>query len=107
MKDAKQILLDELSKESELVIATAYLYATTFVKYGGDITEAWTTATQQKAILEKAYNNGYSDALNKREESKLEKIKQIIKQVESLHPEIAIGDREGIRKIKEVLEQDN
>lgn len=34
---------------------------------------------------------------------KLKKIEQIVKQVESLHPEIAIGDREGIRKIKEVL----
>lgn len=39
-------------------------------------------------------------------EEKLQKIKQIIKQVESLHPEVAIGDREGIRKIKEVLENE-
>lgn len=37
---------------------------------------------------------------------RLEKIEQIIKQVESMHPEVAIGDREGIRKIKEVLEQE-
>lgn len=39
-------------------------------------------------------------------EEKLQKIGQIIKQVESLHPEVAIGDREGIRKIKEVLENE-
>ena len=34
---------------------------------------------------------------------KLEQIEKIVGQVESLHPEIAIGDREGIRKIREVL----
>lgn len=41
----------------------------------------------------------------KGEHEKLELIEQIVKQVESLHPEVAIGDREGIRKIKEVLEK--
>lgn len=40
MKDKKQIMLDELSKESEMVVATAYLYAKTFVTYGEDITKA-------------------------------------------------------------------
>ena len=34
---------------------------------------------------------------------KLEKIENIVERVESLHPDIAIGDREGIRKIREVL----
>ena len=34
---------------------------------------------------------------------KLEQIEKIVKRVESLHPEIAIGDREGIRLIREVL----
>lgn len=37
---------------------------------------------------------------------KLEQIENIVKQVESLHPEIAIGDREAIRKIREVLDND-
>lgn len=63
MKDKKQIMLDELSKEPEMVIATAYLYAKTYVTYGEDITKAWTTAAQQQTILEKAYNKGYADAL--------------------------------------------
>lgn len=61
MKDKKQIMLDELAKEPEIVIATAYLYAKTYVIYGEDITKAWTTATQQKAILEKVYNDGYDN----------------------------------------------
>lgn len=66
MKDKKQIMLDELSKEPEMVIATAYLYAKTYTAYGEDITKAWTTATEQQAILERAYNNGYADALKER-----------------------------------------
>lgn len=36
---------------------------------------------------------------------KLEQIEQIVKRVESLHPQIAIGDREGIRLIREVLNE--
>ena len=63
MKDKKQIMLNELSKESEMVIATAYLYAKTYTMYGEDITKAWTTATQHSAIVKKAYNKGYADAL--------------------------------------------
>lgn len=70
MKDKKQVMLDELSKEPEMVIATAYLYAKNYVHYGEDVTKAWATAVQQNAILEKAYNNGYSDALKEREERK-------------------------------------
>lgn len=70
MTDKKQIMLDELSKEPEMVIATAYLYAKNYVHYGEDVTKAWATALQQNAILEKAYNNGYSDALKEREERK-------------------------------------
>ena len=66
MKDKKQKMLDELSKESEMIIATAYLYAKTFVRYGEDITKAWNTATQQRVILEKAYNDGYADAVKER-----------------------------------------
>lgn len=63
MKDKKQIILDELSKESAMVIETAYLYAKTRVKYGEDITKAWDTAIQQKSILEKAYKDGYEDGI--------------------------------------------
>jgi len=64
MKVKKQIMLDALSEESEMVVATAYLYAKTYVTYGEDITKAWDTATQQSAILRKAYNKGYTDALD-------------------------------------------
>jgi len=63
MKDKKQIMLDELAKEPGVVIAMAYMYAKTFVRYGVDITKAWETTTQQKEILEEAYNKGYADAM--------------------------------------------
>lgn len=63
-EDAKQKMLDALSKESQIVIAAAYAYAKNLVSYGEDITKAWTTATQQKAALESAYNKGYVDGTN-------------------------------------------
>ena len=66
MKDKKQIMLDELSKEPEMVIVAAYLYAKNYVSYGVDITKAWTTAVQQQAILERVYSYGYADALKER-----------------------------------------
>lgn len=62
-------LIDELSKMPPMVIATAYLYATNYVKYGEDITKAWTTAVQNASALEKAYREGYYDALQKQAES--------------------------------------
>lgn len=51
--NVKQKLLDSLSKESPMVISTAYAYAKNYVMYGEDITKAWTTLVQQASILEK------------------------------------------------------
>lgn len=59
MKDKKQVLLDSLSEEPEMVIATAYLYAKNYVNYGIDVTNAWNTAIQQNSALERANVNGY------------------------------------------------
>lgn len=55
--------------------------------------------------IPRGYNGGYSELYEYCLKSieKLEQIERIVKQVESLHPEIAIGDREGIRMIREVL----
>lgn len=64
-----KLLIDELSKMPPMVIATAYLHAINYVQYGEDVTEKWVTATQQSAILEKAYNKGYYDALQRQTES--------------------------------------
>ena len=62
-------LIDELSKMPPMVIATAYLYALNYALYSEDVTKKWVTATQQTAILQKAYNEGYNDALQKQAES--------------------------------------
>lgn len=62
-------LIDELSKMPPMVIATAYLHAINYTLYGVDVTEKWTTATQNASVLEKAYRKGYYDALQKRAES--------------------------------------
>ena len=68
MSKEKQ-LIDELSKMPPTVIETAYLYAKNYVKYGEDVTEKWITATQNAMALEKAYIEGYYDALHKLAES--------------------------------------
>ena len=64
-------LLDELAKMPPMVIATAYLHAINYTLYGEDVTEKWLTATQQACILEKAYNKGYYDALQRQKESEV------------------------------------
>ena len=64
----KQAILDELAKESDMLISTAYLYAKAFVSYGVDVTQAWTTAVQQTANLEQAHKRGYYEALKMVEE---------------------------------------
>ena len=56
-------LIDELSKMPPMVIETAYLHAINYTLYGEDVTEKWLTATQNAAALEKAYREGYYDAL--------------------------------------------
>lgn len=62
-------LLDELSKMSPMVIATAYLHAINYTLYGEDVTKKWLTAIQNANALEKAYRKGYYDALQRQPES--------------------------------------
>lgn len=72
--DVKKKLLDELSKESPMVIATAYAYAKNYVAYGVDITKAWTTAVQQVSILEKVRQQAWTEAYDNLSELKRRKI---------------------------------
>ena len=58
-------LTDELAKMPPMVIATAYLYAKNYIEYGEDVTEKWVTATQNASALEKAYQKGYHDAMER------------------------------------------
>ena len=68
-EESSKQLLDELSKMPPMVIATAYLHAINYVKYGVDVTEKWLTAVQQTSALEKAYQDGYYDAMQRQSES--------------------------------------
>ena len=61
-------LIDELSKMPPMVIATAYIYAINYTLYGENVTEKWLTATQNASALEKAYREGYYDALQRQAE---------------------------------------
>lgn len=69
-------LIEELSKMQPMVIETAYLYATNYTRYGEDVTEKWVTAVQQTSILEKAYRQGYCDALEELRKQKIPKEEQ-------------------------------
>ena len=62
--ESKQ-LIDELSKMPSMVIVTAYLYAVNYTVFGEDVTEKWLTATQNSCALEKAYQKGYHDAIER------------------------------------------
>lgn len=70
MDNKSKLLIDELSKMPPMVIATAYIHALYYTKYGEDVTKKWVTATQQACALEKAYNNGYHDAMLRYTKSK-------------------------------------
>lgn len=60
----KEYMLDKLSEESDMVIATAYLYAVNMCKFGKDVTEKWMTAVTQSMALDEAYVRGRIDSDN-------------------------------------------
>ena len=58
-------ILEELAKEDLQVLTLAYVYATNLDMYGEDVTKAIYSATENAAMLEKAYRKGYYDAMNR------------------------------------------
>lgn len=86
----RKLLLDELKKMPPMVIATAYLHAINYTKYGVDVTEKWVTAVQNASALEKAYGKGYYDALLKTAKQKLE-IENVKSAIDAL-PRIKVGN---------------
>lgn len=61
----KEALLEELAKEDLQVLSLAYVYATNLHMYGEDVTKAICTATENAAMMEKAYRKGYHDAMSR------------------------------------------
>ena len=96
-------LINELSKMPPMVIATAYLHAINYTRYGVDVTEKWTTATQNASALEKAYGNGYYDAWKRRAESEGEVLDKIRSEIEALPRELPTDARNMVRRSR-VLE---
>ena len=93
-------LIDELSKMPPMVIATAYLHAINYTRYGVDVTEKWTTAVQQSSALEKAYSEGYYDALKRRAESEGEVLDKIRSEIEALPRELPTDARNMVRRTR-------
>lgn len=65
-KTEKEVLLEELAKEDLQVLALAYIYAKNLHMYVEDVTKAGCSAIQNVAMLDKAYQKGYYDAMNKK-----------------------------------------
>ena len=63
MKD-KDYMLCKLAEESDMVVATAYMYAVNKIKFNKDVTEKWMTAITQAMALEEAYVRGRIDSDN-------------------------------------------
>ena len=64
-KPKKEVLLEELAKEDLQVLSLAYLYAKNIQMYGVDVTQACCSAIQNVTMLDKAYQKGYYDAMNR------------------------------------------
>lgn len=64
-KPKKAALLASLAKEDLQVLSLAYMYAKNLQIYGEDVTKVISTATQNMAILDKAYRKGYYDGMNR------------------------------------------
>ena len=61
----KQMMLEEIGKQPDVVITLAYIYATNFTEIGEDVTKKWITTKQQTDILEQAYKKGVDDTLER------------------------------------------
>ena len=70
---SRDFLLEQLQQLDTQTLATAYLYAKNYTRYGVDVTKEWLTATQQSASLEKAYYDGYGDAIERFRKELVEK----------------------------------
>lgn len=58
----KERMLASLAEESDMVLATAYVYAVNAIKFGKDVTKQWLTAVQQACALNEAYVRGRIDS---------------------------------------------
>lgn len=73
LDDVKAEMLMHLSKYSPMAISTACCYAAKLELFGIDVTEEWTTATQNASALEQAYKKGYYEGLKGFSESEVVK----------------------------------
>lgn len=109
-------LLDKLSKESIMVLETAYVYAKNYVLYGIDITKAWTTAVQQASNVErvkldawaKAYDSFKKDYENRFKEDMVAMLRFLWNDIEDLDAPIcdyASSDCISKWQVNEIIKQ--
>ena len=81
-------MLEELAKEDLQVLALAYTYAKNLHMFGEDVTKEWATAIQNVSALQKAYTQGYYEALKKQTESEDNDIKTTLNEINDIHERI-------------------
>lgn len=60
---SRELLIRQLSTFNDMTLEVALMYAQTYLKYGIDVTEKWTTAVQNQAVLYEAERRGYCKAI--------------------------------------------
>lgn len=64
MQSEKDLILSILSDMPENILSVALVYAQYFTKYGIDVTQPWTTATEQSAAMNEAYKRGFNEGFH-------------------------------------------
>ena len=65
--EKKEMLLDELRKESLSIISLAVMYAKGYKDTGEDVTKIYKTAEEQRAKFQEIYNKGFEDGYEHRQ----------------------------------------
>ena len=63
ISQTKSQILDALAQESDTVLSLAYMYAKGHENFGEDVTKRWQTTALQTDALNRAYKQGFDDAV--------------------------------------------
>ena len=72
----KDRLFAEMRKYSTSLLTLSLLYAKNFEETGADITKKWMVAMEQNEILQRVFNKGYEEGIEKGREIYLEELKR-------------------------------
>lgn len=97
IKINKDAIIEEMKNTDDMALVSAYLYAKGAIEYGVNVLETWNTAVKNSYNLEKAYEKGYYEGLQKASVNKsvLEDIKA---EIDELPSELTYDGRRMVRR---------